>query len=267
MSAADGWVEGPGILCEGLRIGFRATERHVLREIPAIFLPEWKSSTGGTFDFLYFVEVDHRALQYRAYLDETETIVAPTLTEFLDLLRLHLQHAIAEHSTEHIFVHAGVVAWQEIIILIPGRSHSGKSMLVRELIRAGAVYFSDEFALIDDRGMVHPFARPLSLRSGSERTSYDPRHHSEPVGASPLPVGLIVLAPYMPPNQWNPAYISPGEALLELAQNTVSIRANPKRVLSILKNVVSSAIAVKSPREEASQIVPNILTLSSPLYR
>ena len=32
------------------------------------------------------------------------------------------------------------------------------------MVRAGATYYSDEYAVIDDTGLVHPFARPLGIR-------------------------------------------------------------------------------------------------------
>ena len=38
-----------------------------------------------------------------------------------------------------------------------------------ELLRAGAVYYSDEYAVVDPWGRVHPFAKPLSIRDGSAR--------------------------------------------------------------------------------------------------
>jgi uridine kinase len=41
-------------------------------------------------------------------------------------------------------------------IAIPGRSFSGKTSLVTALVRAGAVYYSDEFAVIDRDGLVRP---------------------------------------------------------------------------------------------------------------
>ena len=33
------------------------------------------------------------------------------------------------------------------------------------LVRAGAEYYSDEFAPLDAGGLVHPFAKPLSIRN------------------------------------------------------------------------------------------------------
>jgi hypothetical protein len=42
-------------------------------------------------------------------------------------------------------------------------SYSGKTTLVSELIRAGATYYSDEYAVIDERGRVHA----ISAAAGS----------------------------------------------------------------------------------------------------
>jgi len=49
---------------------------------------------------------------------------------------------------------------------LPGGTHAGKSALVAELLRCGAVYLSDEYALIDDRGRAQAYPRPLLLRNG-----------------------------------------------------------------------------------------------------
>ena len=56
-------------------------------------------------------------------------------------------------------VHGGVVAHDGRAILLPGPTHAGKSTLVAELVRRGAPYFSDEYALIDADGRVHPYPR------------------------------------------------------------------------------------------------------------
>ena len=78
---------------------------------------------------------------------------------------LHL--AVAEFSPQAVFLHAGVAVWNGAAILIPGRSHAGKSTLTKSLIEAGAVYYSDEFAPVLPNGLVIPYPKPLSLRSSS----------------------------------------------------------------------------------------------------
>ena len=75
----------------------------------------------------------------------------------------HAELLTAYRAQDCLFVHAGVVGWQGKAILIPGRSFSGKTTLVKALIEAGATYYSDEFAILDRQGLVHPY--PLPLRS------------------------------------------------------------------------------------------------------
>ena len=65
-----------------------------------------------------------------------------------------------------IFIHAGVVAQDGVAIALPGVSFAGKTTLVSALVRAGAVYYSDEFAVIDKRGVVNPYPKALSVRAG-----------------------------------------------------------------------------------------------------
>ena len=82
----------------------------------------------------------------------------------LDAFESHVQLTVAEYAPRRIFVHAGVVGWKDRAILIPGLSHSGKTTLVDQLIRAGATYYSDEYAVLDARGRVHPYPRALGMR-------------------------------------------------------------------------------------------------------
>ena len=73
---------------------------------------------------------------------------------------------VAEFSTPHLMMHAGVVAWKGKAIVLPGTSHAGKTTLVTALVEAGATYYSDEYAVLDAKGHVSPYARRLSLRDG-----------------------------------------------------------------------------------------------------
>ena len=60
-----------------------------------------------------------------------------------------------------------MVGWHGRAILVPGHSFQGKSTLVQAFVAAGALYFSDELALIDGAGQVHPYPRPMMLRDGT----------------------------------------------------------------------------------------------------
>ena len=72
---------------------------------------------------------------------------------------------VAGHTQRAVFVHAGCVVAGARAILIPGYSRSGKTSLTAALVRAGALYYSDEFAVLDHRGLVRPYPRSLSVRT------------------------------------------------------------------------------------------------------
>src|SRR5262249_46651795 len=142
--------------------------------------------------------------------------------EVIERLEWDLRWHIAQAARRRIFLHAGVVGWQGRAIVLPGRSFAGKSPLVAALVRAGATYYSDEYAVFDARGRVHPFPRPLSLRDeqGGQRL-----HRVESLGGvagvRPLPLGMIVLTEYRPGARWRPRRLSPGQAALAVIENTV----------------------------------------------
>ena len=194
---------------------------------------------------------------FRLYRGGRRLFTCTDQQELLDRLHATITLDVAERSCDLTFIHAGVVAWQGAAIVIPGRSFSGKTTLVAEFLRAGATYYSDEFALVDKRGMVHPYPRSLQVREGG-----DHRQTSRPVeafgaiaGDKPLPVKLILVSRFKPEGRWRPQELTPGLGLLRLLDNTVSARRSPGIALQNLKQAVVNARIVRSVRGEASQVV------------
>lgn len=158
--------------------------------------------------------------------------------------------------------HAGVVGLRGRAIMIPGPSFSGKSTLVAELVSAGAVYYSDEYAVLDDRGLVHPYPKPLSIRT----TSWSAQDHhvstlGGSVGTEPLPLGLVVLAQYRSGATWEPQPLSPGQALLALLANTVPAQERPEETMTALRSVIGrdGLVALEGERGEAAEMVQQLL--------
>src|SRR6185436_9805672 len=114
--------------------------------------------------------------------------------DLLEQFESHLQLTVAEFAPRRVFVHAGVVAWNGTAILIPGSSFSGKSTMVAELLRAGATYYSDEYAVIDEHGRVHPYPRELRIRSIESLwpKRIDARTFGSQPGSKPLHLGLVL---------------------------------------------------------------------------
>jgi hypothetical protein len=163
---------------------------------------------------------------------------------------------VAAVARTRVFLHSGVVAFKGQAILIPGQSESGKSTLVTEFLKAGATLYSDEYAVIDRRGFVHPFPRPIQLRDkrGGE-TRHDPQTMGVPVGIKPLPVGLVLLSKYDPKAHWNPRPVSSGQAALRLMRHALTVRREPKAVLQLLTRLSSQARVLKGPRGQAIEVV------------
>ena len=159
-------------------------------------------------------------------------------------------------------VHAGVVGWRGRAIVIPGRGLSGKTTLVAALVRAGARYYSDELAVLDRRGRVHPRPIPLKLREpGGELAGT--MHPVETLGGRPgvrpLPVGVVILTRFRPGAPWRPRRASSGRAILGLLRLAVTQHGEEPGVLAILRTVVDGALVLQGARGEAAEVVPALL--------
>ncbi len=179
----------------------------------------------------------------------------------LEAFESHVQLTVAEYAPRRVFVHAGVVGWNDRAILIPGLSHSGKTTLVAQLIRAGATYYSDEYAVLDARGRVHPYPRALGIRlpNSGESKKLRAEEIGATVGSKPLRVGLVVSTNYKDGGRWRPRQITRGGGVLELMSNTVSARSQPELALTVLPLALESAQILKGVRGEAAEIVDSIL--------
>lgn len=206
----------------------------------------------------YVLEQD--AGLYCLLVDGTVLCRHQQITSVLENFEGDLQIFVAEFAPAHIFVHAGVVGWQGAAFLFPGRSFSGKSTLITAFLKAGAQYFSDEYAAIDSNGFVHPYPRRISLRQDNDRSL---RVEAQTLGAAiarePLQVAKIFICRFEPHAVWQPKTLSPGEALLALLDNTVAARSQTAIALQVLGKVVANATAYKSVRGEAEDCLAAIL--------
>ena len=178
-----------------------------------------------------------------------------------------LEFRIALHSPRLLFVHAAAVAWAGRVIVFPGSTCAGKSTLAAELVSAGAIYYSDEFAVLDEEGLVHPFTRPLHLRgrAGAPPRDVHPAELGGVAASEPLPLGLVVATSYRAGARWRPRLMSPGRTALALFSNTVIARRRPAHAMALLARAIErcGARGVRSPRGEATAMVREILDLTN----
>jgi hypothetical protein len=178
-----------------------------------------------------------------------------------DLIRV-IDDAVIQHMTTLRAVHAGAVLWSGRALLLPGATRAGKSSLVAELLRRGATYFSDEYALIDAQGRAYPYPRPLLLRNGhAEQIPILPGECNAEVGDGPAPIGWILSLEYQPASAWKIAEVPQSLALLTLLQNTPHRLAESPEMVGAFQNAVAGASCYAGSRADAVHAVDRILQL------
>lgn len=181
---------------------------------------------------------------------------------FLKYMDWQIRLTIAEFAVSRVFLHAGVVGWKGKAIVMPAKSFGGKTTLVKELAKLGAIYYSDEYAVLDEDGFVHPFPKLLSVRAENgeyRQTDFPVEAFGGVKGIEPLPVGMILLTEFMTGADWQPEILSEGNGVLEMLTHTIPIRYNPKFTLKVLNKTVNRAIIVKSKRGEAGAFAAELL--------
>ncbi|NET24094.1 hypothetical protein [Okeania sp. SIO1I7] len=255
------WNGQLSLVSYGIRIGIRVNESTVLKELLNYLPPGWESSASPIVDELYSLIMTETLDScdthgyYQLYRNQEKLTETTELGEALATLDSDLRLQIGIAVQDRLFVHAGVVGWQGKAIVIPGRSFSGKTTLIAALVKAGAIYYSDEYAVLDANGLVHPYARPLSIRQdedqGVRRCSVE--ELGGKAGIEPIPIGMVVHTQYRAGIQWSPTSISAGQAVLALLDNTIVARLRPEFALPILSRAVADAVCVEGKRGEADE--------------
>lgn len=217
------------------------------------------ASSAGSRRFALLKPPD--TLRYRLLMDDGIVAESADLKGILDEFARELMVHVANHAPDRIFIHAGVVGWQGRAIVLPGTSFAGKTTLVAELVRAGATYYSDEYAVADDQGRVHPYPRDLQMRQdGSfEQKSVTVESLKGCVGATPLPVSQVVFTEYVERGRWLAEPMSAGMAALEMLRHAIPVQRTPARVMAALAKMMESATAVRSERGEAGEVAKVLL--------
>jgi len=179
-----------------------------------------------------------------------------TLTRVLGELELW----VAEWADDRVFVHAGCVAWRGHAIVVPGRSHSGKTTLTVALLRRGAAYMSDEYAVLSTNGKVHAYPRRLRIRQAAGWSPIDPAELGAGVEPGPLPVAVVARLDYAPAAQ-EMTRVSGARGVVEMLDNTVCARSRPQIAMDAVSASASRALVVLGRRGEADDTARRLLGL------
>ena len=245
--------------CFGARICVVSAIDGLLKRVEEILPPKSHIEHYNHIDRCFYVTKTGRC--FRIHHDSQLLAQSEVIDDTLNNLRSFLDQAVAIFARNVLFVHAGVVGWKNRAIVIPGRSMSGKTTLVAALINAGADYLSDEYAVLDDKGRVHPYDKPLSVRNAQGiATLISVEELGANTAPQPLKVGMIVQTTYQPGSRWRPRELTSGQAMMAMLDNTVVIREIPQLAMKILSASSRNVVAITSSRGECEGVAQYLLS-------
>ncbi len=247
----------------GTRISVRSNSigamENLEKMLPNILPTGWNEIEDSAADFIFSLIVKKRKSRKNIFYKNGELILDNFSPEdILQSVDSQIRMTVGENSKEFVFIHAGVVGWQGKAIVIPGRSFSGKTTLVAEFVKRGAIYYSDDFTVLDKNGYVHPFPRKLSLRGiidDYQQLDFAVEELGGKRGSEPIPVGFLLLTKYKKKAKPKLKQVSCGEGIMAGLENSLSVRQNPAYVLEVLSKTLGNARIYKSARDEAKDFV------------
>jgi len=240
-----------------LNVDFENIKINLAKNLPN----EFKLLKEDTFDHSFFISKINSTFELHKAEKVSES---ETLDVLLEQLVSHVRVTVAEFAVGKVFLHAGVVAVGGKAIILPAQSFQGKTTLVAELVRNGAVYYSDEYAVLDEKGYVHPFPKMLSMRGIiDDYTQLDipVEEFGGVAGTKAIPVALVLITEYKRNAKWKPEELSSGQGIMEILPHTLPIRNKPEFTLNVLNNVAERAIITKTKRAEANKTARLLMSL------
>jgi hypothetical protein len=210
------------------------------------------------------VRVEKLSERFQISVDGAEVATAQDVMDAVLATIKALDDAVIKHLTTLHAVHAGAVVFGGRALLIPGSSHAGKSSMVAELLRRGASYLSDEYALIDTEGLARPYPRPLLLRNGRPWQSPTlPAELNACFADGPVPIGWILNLEYEAESAWGVQKVPQSEALLILLENTPHALAESPGMTAAFLRAVARAACYSGRRGDVIPAADQILKLVS----
>ena len=253
------------ILAYGARIELRLPAA-LLTELPSPIVPGAVIDAQGPADAVLSVRLNHTAEGERLFEITGNGMFLGTETSLQaakEVVESWAQLTVATLARELVFVHAGVVSWRNKAIVMPGRSWTGKTTQVLALVEAGANYYSDEYALFDSEGRIHPYWRFPKLKT-NPGCNVSPRLLEGVLCGpppSPIPLGWVLISHYEAGSSWRPRRLSRGETMLGLLDNTIPLRSRPEESVKTLARAMTNAQGFEGLRGEAASFAQQALAL------
>lgn len=253
----------------GVKIGVKAEKKSYLEAVfpllKKIYTAGLETVAGREIEYQFYIR-RVKGKGFELYRNDELVLENQNREIFFDAVESSIRVTIAEYARAKVFLHAGVVGWKGRAIIIPGRSYAGKTTLVAELVKKGAVYYSDEYAVLDAEGNVQPFPKWLSLRGIiNSHTQLDCSVESlgGVAGRATIPAGMVLMMRYDESAEvtsgWQPERLSRGQGIMEILPHTLPIRNQPEFVLQVLNKLTARAIIIKTIRGEAKEFAAVLL--------
>jgi hypothetical protein len=256
-----GWAAGLAFDCHGARLGVRLTDPAALERVRCVLPPGAQTLAAPDVDVLYSFVVGGQMFGSPVRRFHVLYVGVVRLARTLDLdvavaaLATDLHRAVSS-AARRVFVSAGVVVVDGRAIVILGPRGSGRTTLVRALLRSGATFASDMFAVFDEWGQIHPYAAPAPIfpdygvGGSGQRAELALLAYDGGAASAPVPLGLVVETRYRPGAQWQPDAGTPAQAVLALMRHAVHSAILPAVTLKTLGVAVARASMLRGPRGE-----------------
>lgn len=195
----------------GYRIGYKSATRELDSLLSRVILPNWTEVDPASSDA--WVEVrDDKIYDNGIYWTSAQDEEQLTLR-----LSQVTQMRLTWSAERFIFLHCGVVRLEDHAWLFPGLSKAGKSTVVKEFCRRGAAFYSDEYAVFDEDGLVHSYPRALWTRvTRRKREPTDPLSLGWKSTFGPISAARVYLCPFKKTSDEPPAEVGLSEIIEEL---------------------------------------------------
>lgn len=249
----------------GVKIGFSTNSPEALEAVKQavkIYLPDCFEEIKPTHTEHYFLFVWNKSKRDTLYKNGVKVLNRERRENSVEYVASQIRLTVAEFAVGRVFIHAGVVARKGKGIIMPGNSFQGKTALTVALIERGAVYYSDEYAILDTEGFLHPFPKMLSVRGvidDRQQVDFPVEKFGGTAGTKKIRVGMVLMCEYKARAHWKPKILSPAQGIIETIKHTVPIRQNPHFTLEVLNKISDEAVFVKSKRGDVSKSADLIL--------
>lgn len=178
-----------------------------------------------------------------------------------DRLESDLALFTAERLADVVAVHAGVVRVGTTVIVLPGRSFSGKTTLCAAALDAGHEVLSDEYALVRPDGLITGYHRRLRVRLPDGLSERRPAHPT----TGPLEVSLVAMLTFRA-GEGSPVLdlqeMTSAEVALALLDNTVCAQSRPEESFRAAVAVARMARGVEGTRGEAAAALAELIRVA-----